>query len=354
MSFRVRRCHLDDLEGLSNLTKQFDLLNLPSDRNRLLQKLEKSEASFRGDLDKEDSEYIFVLEELESQTIIGSSLIMAKHGSEKIPHSSFEVLKKNHFSDDLGIGFIHKVLKLKINTNGPTEIGGLLVDRSYRTRPEKLGKLISLSRFLYIAQAPNRFEDNILCEFTPPLTEQGRSEFWEAVGRRFTGLPYQEADLFSQTHKEFITSLFPEQEIYLCLLDTPARASIGRVGEQTKPAQHLLESVGFEYLKEVDPFDGGPHYGCHKNKIEVIKSAKQMRLKEFSNPVYKEPVMISSLSPDGTDFYCISAVADIRDDEIMIAPHQFKLIDSVLGESVLVAPFKYKKPKNKEISHESW
>lgn len=86
---------------------------------------------------------------------------------------------------------------------------------------------------------PNRFEDRVLCELTPPLTEEGRSEFWEALGRRFTGLPYQEADVLSQSHKEFIQSLFPEDDIYLCLLDSKARLVLGRVGQATKPAQHL-------------------------------------------------------------------------------------------------------------------
>src|SRR6185503_735771 len=130
--------------------------------------------------------------------------------------------------------------------------GGLLVDKGYRRRPEKLGKQISLVRFLYMAIHPERFEAKVLCELTPPLTEEGRSEFWEALGRRFTGLPYQEADLLSQKNKEFIQSLFPEEDIYLTLLNSKARLVLGRVGEETRPAQHLLEKIGFQYLNEVD------------------------------------------------------------------------------------------------------
>ena len=148
MSFRVRRSRLDDLDELYDLTKQFGLLNLPSDKRRLLAKLEKSDSSFRGELEKTKAEYLFILEDCEEKKVIGSSLIMAKHGSSEIPHSAFQVYKRSHYSDDLGIGFIHQVLKLKIDTDGPTEIGGLLVDKSYRSRPEKLGKLISLFRFL--------------------------------------------------------------------------------------------------------------------------------------------------------------------------------------------------------------
>jgi arginine N-succinyltransferase len=49
---------------------------------------------------------------------------------------------------------------------------------------------------------------------------------------------------------------------------------LGRVGQETRPAQHLLESIGFSYLQEVDPFDGGPHYGCALNDISILKSGR--------------------------------------------------------------------------------
>ena len=119
----------------------------------------------------------------------------------------------------------------------------------FRGRPEKLGRLISMSRFLYMQSHRGQFENEVLCELTPPLTDEGRSEFWEALVRRFTGLPYQEADQLSQSNKEFIKSLFPEGEIFLSLLDSKARLVLGRVGDSTKPAQHMLESFGIYILR---------------------------------------------------------------------------------------------------------
>jgi len=341
MSFRVRRSRLDDLDDLYDLALQFGLLNLPANKHRLLRKLETSDQSFKNELPKEKAEYLFVLEDCEEKRVIGSSLIMAKHGSQESPHSAFQVFKRNHFSEDLGIGFIHQILKLKIDTDGPTEIGGLLVDRAYRNRPEKLGKLISLSRFLYMASNPDNFEKTVLCELTPPLTSEGRSEFWEALGRRFTGLPYQEADLFSQTHKEFIRTLFPQNEVYLCLLDSQARAVLGRVGEQTKPAQHLLESIGFKYIDEVDPFDGGPHFECPMNEIKVIAQSKKMTITEFPNPSMKEACIISFQADH--DFFCVTCNVDARESEVMIPPQFLPLLQAQIGDSVRVAPYNYKK-----------
>jgi arginine N-succinyltransferase len=272
MNFVIRSVQLRDLKGLHDLASQFSLLNLPADKKILSEKIERSVGSFAGELVRKEAEYLFVVEDIENETIVGSSLILAKHGTDEVPHYYFKLVKKNRFSEDLGIGFIHQVLQLKEDTDGPTEIGGLLIDRAYRRRPEKLGKQISLVRFLYMGMAPDEFEKRVLCELTPPLGDGARSEFWEALGRRFTGLPYQEADLISQRNKEFISSLFPEEEIYLALLDSRARLVMGRVGNETRPAQHLLESIGFTYLHEVDPFDGGPHYGANREEISIVKN----------------------------------------------------------------------------------
>ena len=338
MSFIIRAVKRDDLLQLTDLAKQFNLLNLPGDKKVLAEKIDRSENSFAGNLPKNKSEYIFVLEDVEEKMVVGSSLIIAKHGSEEVPHCYFKILKRDHFSQDLGLGFIHQVLRFQVDADGPTEIGGLLVDKMYRRRPEKLGRQISLSRFLYMALNPERFEERILCELTPPLTEEGRSEFWEALGRRFTGLPYQEADMLSQTNKEFIESLFPEEDIYLTLLDAKARLVLGRVGEATKPAQHLLEGIGFEYLDEVDPFDGGPHYGAKTKEVLPIKMGKKLLLNEFSDANYKTQGLVGFGS---TDFRCIMTGFEVRDGVVSIPSKSRELLKIDLDQEVFVAPFNY-------------
>jgi arginine N-succinyltransferase len=340
MSFIVRAAQRDDLIQLTDLAKQFNLLNLPGDKKVISEKINRSELSFAGDLPKEKSEYLFVLEDTEEQQVVGSSLILAKHGSDEVPHCYFKILKRDHFSKDLGIGFIHQVLRFQLDTDGPTEIGGLLVDKTYRRRPERLGKQISLSRFLFMALHPERFEKRVLCELTPPLTEEGRSEFWEALGRRFTGLPYQEADALSQTNKEFIESLFPEEDIYLSLLDSKARLVLGRVGEATKPAQHLLESIGFEYLDEVDPFDGGPHYGSRTENILPIKQGQKLRVGEIKDATFKTQGLIG-LGAD--DFRATLTAYEIRDGVIAVPNKTRDLLKIDQDQEVFVTPFEYGK-----------
>ncbi|MES2854625.1 MAG: arginine N-succinyltransferase [Bdellovibrionota bacterium] len=336
MNFVLRSVRQTDLKDLMDLAGQFTLLNLPADKKILGEKVERSVASFAGELPKEKSEYLFVVEDLESKAIVGSSLIMAKHGTEEIPHHYFRIVKKDRFSEDLGIGFIHQVLQFKTDTNGPTEIGGLLIDKSYRRRPEKLGRQISLVRFLYMAMYPDEFSERVLCELTPPLGEGGRSEFWEALGRRFTGLPYQEADLISQRNKEFITSLFPEEDIYLCLLDAKARVVLGRVGDETRPAQHLLESIGFKYLQEVDPFDGGPHYGADLQEIKVVKDTHWIPTRTMAQGKFASRALVG-IKRDG-EFRAVHTAYDIQDREMILPEASARVLEISAGDKIAYSP----------------
>ena len=335
MSFVLRNVHLQDLKQLSDLASQFSLLNLPADKKILAEKIERSMASFAGELPPREAEYLFVCEDLEESIIVGSSLILAKHGTEDVPHYYFKVVKKDRYSEDLGIGFIHQVLQLKEDCDGPSEIGGLLVDRNYRRRPEKLGKQISLIRFIYMGMFREDFEKRLLCELTPPLAEAGRSEFWEALGRRFTGLPYQEADLISQKNKEFISSLFPEQDIYMTLLDSRSRLVLGRVGDETLPAQHLLEKIGFKYLSEVDPFDGGPHFGVNLEDVTLIKNGKWHTVTSADRAGFNSTALVG-FKREG-EFRGVNTLCSVNDGNISLPTMTQKVLDVEPGEKVFIS-----------------
>lgn len=295
----MRAARRDDLQPLFELARQFTLLNLPADRRAIEAKIERSVGSFAGELDKLDAEYLFVVEDPGAEVLAGCSMIIAKNGTPTSPNFSFKVLKKERYSGDLGIGFIHQILRLSTSYDGPTEVGGLVVDRSYRRRPEKIGRMISLSRFVYIGMFPERFESELHAEMAPPLTEEGRSEFWDALGRRFTGMPYQEADQISHQNNGFIQSLFPEEDIYLTLLDPKARLVLGRVGQETQGALHLLNGIGFKYKDEVDPFDGGPHLGCAAKDCALVRGLERVKVGTDTSGEFAETGLIGLTREEG-------------------------------------------------------
>ncbi len=272
--YTLRSASLSDLDDLYELSQLVLFINLPPDREIIKSKIESSIKSFSNpSKNLWENYYLFVLEDVQAKRIIGCSMIHAQHGTEDEPHYYFSVSQENKFSKTLNTGFIHGTLKLGLDTNGPTEIGGLVLAPDYRKNELKLGKQLSFVRFLYMGMNKKRFKDDIHSELMPPFDSEGHAPLWEAIGRRFLNMEYHDADVLSRSNKEFILSLFPADTIYLTLLPIEARNAIGKVGEQTAPVKKMLESIGFKYTNEVDPFDGGPHY---RAKMKDIKPVKEM------------------------------------------------------------------------------
>ena len=67
MSFFVRAAQRDDLQQLYELARQFTLLNLPAEKRAIETKIERSMASFAGELSRNDAEYMFVAVDTESE-----------------------------------------------------------------------------------------------------------------------------------------------------------------------------------------------------------------------------------------------------------------------------------------------
>ncbi|TVQ77797.1 MAG: arginine N-succinyltransferase [Bradymonadales bacterium] len=277
--FVVRAAEQRDLESLLELAKSLGTAgNLPQEPSEMLSLISHSEASFAGqEKDKSKAVYLFVLEDLEQNASVGASLVFAKHGTADSPHTYLQVIEKTQRDSGSGIEIKHQLLRFEFDEDGPTEIGGLILNPKFRSKPKALGKLLSYGRFIYMGMFPERFEERVIAELLPPFNPDGTSELWEAFGQRFTGLDYQEADRRSRVDKEFIKNLFPSEDVYTRLFSKKAQAAIGKTGESTRAAQVLLERIGFSYLNAVDPFDGGPHLEAKLKEITLIKRLESLR-----------------------------------------------------------------------------
>jgi len=340
MSMVVRPVKASDLEDLFGLAKEFILLNLPPNKYKLEEMISLSEKSFLKEIDSSEREYIFVVEDVLRKRVVATSKVVTRNGSPEDPSIYYKVYKKEKYSKSLGIGFIHQVLQYCEESDGPTELGGLIVSKDYRGHPNKIGKLASLSRFLYIAIHREDFKEELHTELAPPLDSEGRSEFWEALGRRFTGLPYDEADRLSHLDKEFITSLFPENEIYTSLLDPKARMVIGQVGLETKPALRLMEKFGFIFKHEIDPFDGGPHMGVKTEDAAPIKALKEYKV-SFSDKISSDKDLLLLGGWGQAGFRTVSCSPEIQGDTLFITQEVNSWLNFVEGQKVFVVPFNY-------------
>ena len=305
--FLIRSVRESDLDELLRLSRLVYFINLPDDKDILKEKIRVSVDSFNGNLeDKFKREYIFVIEDTKNNKVIGTSMIIGRHGCPESPHMYLELNELQKYSETIHTGFIHKVLRLKFDSDGPTEIGGLVMDPAYRGHTAKLGRQLSYARFLFIKMKRRWFKDRILSELMPPLSENGESVLWENLGRKFTNLSYQDADLLSRKNKEFITSLFPKGDIYTVLLPGEARDAIGRVGKATEPVKYMLEKIGFKWKGHIDPFDGGPHYWADTDKISIIQDTKKASLnRESLKGRVKETALVGCIS--NKEFFCLQS-----------------------------------------------
>src|SRR5512140_1995319 len=267
----LRDAQRSDLQSLSALARVLDTVNLPDDPRALSGIIDRSVRSFSGRIrDPLDRSYVFVAEDARSGKVVGTSMVIAQHGTRESPCTFFHVNEREHYSSTLDRHFRHTVLSIGYHFDGPTEIGGLVVHPARRGGPEKPGKQLSFVRFLYMAMHPDRFREKVLAELMPPLEKDGRSLFWESFGRRFTDLDYQTADKLSRENKEFIQQLFPPVDVYATLFPERVHRMLGKVAPATEPIRHLLEKIGFSYVSRVDPFDGGPHYEAKLADVTVV------------------------------------------------------------------------------------
>ncbi len=244
--------------------------------------------------------FMFILEDTETQACLGTSQILAHMGGPGNPNLSFKLSRKEFFSQSLQFGSTHIVATLYLDESGPSELGGLILQPSYRSHKAKLGRLLSLVRFHFIALHRPLFSERLIAEMMAPISPDGQNVLWEFLGRRFINLTYAEADRFCQYSREFMLALLPREEIYLTLLPPEARAVIGEVGPETLPARRMLEKIGFRYKDFVDPFDGGPHLEAHTGEIKLVKDTRLLPLGEPINPsAATRSGIVSRLDPDG-------------------------------------------------------
>jgi arginine N-succinyltransferase len=330
-----------DLPGLKRLAAVLNSVNLPNDEQVLSQLIDRSTKSFTGALrDPFTRDYLFVLEDLKRKQIIGTSMIIAQHGTRESPHISFQVTEVEHYSASLDKHFRHKVLNIGYNYEGPTEIGGLVVDPPHRSGPEKPGKQLSYIRFLYMAAHRDRFRPRLLAELLPPLGKGGRSLVWDACGKKFTGLEYHEADLLSRQNKEFIKELFPSSDIYTTLFPAPAQKIIGEVGEETRGVQRMLERVGFKYVSRIDPFDGGPHYEADLAEVSLVRRFRTAKIGAEDLELDGEEMLVACERKSGKARFRAVKCHVRFDDQIAHLPAKAKdLLQVEPGDRVSLVPF---------------
>lgn len=345
--FLMRRAKIEDVPTLLKLARMVHFINLPADSDIIAEKVQWSRRCFQevaagakasgadtqgtaresagaagdGHADRVSNSrlFMFVLEDTESGGVLGTSQIITSMGGPGHPNLSFELTRKEMFSTSLQMGTTHIVARLRLDESGPTEIGGLILQPSYRGHKARLGRFLSWVRFQFMGMHRGVVADRVLAELMGPITPDGQSTLWEYLGRRFINLTYIEADRFCQHSREFMLSLLPREEIYLTLLPPEARRLVAQVGPETEPAKKMLERLGFEYRNRVDPFDGGPHLEARTDDISLVQATCRAVVGEPIEHEGQARAMVGVLD-DGGEFRAVQAACEVDDQQRVRLP----------------------------------
>ena len=338
----LRDAQRADLAGLSALAKVLDTVNLPYDERALAEIIDRSVRSFSGRIrDPLERSYVFVAEDPRRRRLVGTSMVIAQHGTRESPCTFFDVSEREHYSSTVDRHFRHQVLSMGYHFDGPTEIGGLVVDPGARGGEEHPGKQLAFVRFLYMAMYRERFRETVLAELMPPLARDGRSLFWEAFGKRFTDLDYPEADKMSRANKEFIQQLFPPVDVYATLFPPAVQRQLGKVGPETEPVRRMLERIGFRYVSRIDPFDGGPHYEAKLSEVSLVRAHARGRLApEPLGPDAGVDSLVAIARSEGrVRFRAVRTAALVEGGQVRIPEAARKVLDGRPGERAHLVPF---------------
>ena len=336
MSFRIRPARKTDLRAFYNLAKLTGggFTNLPAEMATLEKKLERSEACFeRFDDTPLDDLYVFVLENVETKQIRGTCQIFGSVGTEH-PFYSYLISTLTQKSEELGKTFRNQALTLTTDLEGSSEVGGLFLHP--QERAGGLGMLLARSRYLFIRAHRERFGETVLAELRGVMDEAGNSPFWDAIGGRFFGMSFPEADEFNAVHgTRFIADLFPKSPIYLSMLPESARAVIGQPHPTGRAALKMLENEGFVWDCYVDVFDGGPTVTARTDAIRTVRDAAILTVGK-GEPTEGKSMLLSHGRLH--DFVACYGRVEIRGEEALIDAGARKLLEVKDGDIVLAVP----------------
>jgi len=333
----IRPAKLDDLDALMSLAGMagYGLTTLPRDAEVLRSRITDSLYSFERASERPRGEsYLFVLQDCDRGQVVGTSGIVSKVGGFE-PFYAYKVETSIIHSDVLNVRKEIRFLKLVAEHNGPSEITGLFLHPHFRK--EGNGRLLSLARFLFMAEHPRRFDQAVIAELRGVADERGSSPFWDAAGHHFFDVDFPTADYMSMVNKKFIADLMPTHPIYIPLLPRPAQEVIGRVHPQSAPAMRILEQEGFAFCDMVDIFDAGPIVRCQREQIRAVRESKAAVVKEIGEVAAFEAQIIART---GRDFRACRGPVETTGEGIRISVACADALEVKAGQIVRHVPMR--------------
>jgi arginine N-succinyltransferase len=341
MKMIVRPATMADTEGLYALAQKAGtgMTTVPNSTEAIEERIEQSMNAISGEGMAGPKDIFFFVLENEGE-VAGMASIFPALGEDR-PFYSYRVSKVAAAAPELGIQASSDLLYLCNDYHGYVEIGTLLV--SEKMRGTGAGRLLSLSRFLFMKTIEKRLSPIVMAEIRGQFDEDGESPFWNDIASKFFQMSFDEADRRSAHDFRFIADLMPKFPIYTALLSEEARAVIGQPHKSSAPAMNMLKNEGFAYHNCVDIFDGGPSLDAPLENIRTVRESQRcvVRIQENIPPAGDRPVIAAV--PDAPRFKATLLQRTPRDGSLFLEPGEATILDVKSGDTVITSPLKNRK-----------
>ncbi|MDX1282537.1 arginine N-succinyltransferase [Shewanella colwelliana] len=309
--------------------------SLPVNEELLRNKIKRVEESFVKQLDKPfDEGYLMVLEDTETGEVVGTCGLEAAVGMVDAFYH-YRLGTEVYHSEQIDVRNEVETLTLCHDYTGSAELCTLFLRESYRKNNN--GRMLSRSRFLFLAQHAARFGETVIAEMRGESDAEGNSPFYSWLQQHFLGIDFVQADYLSGLgQKAFMAEMMPKNAVYVCLLPEEAQKVIGEVHRNTRPALNLLQAEGFRCRGYVDIFDGGPTVECNINDIRSVKESRLLTVNIGEMPASTTGYIISNTLL--ADYRATSADLLVSDetDEVTISAELAAGLMVAQGEQIRV------------------
>ncbi|MHA7870743.1 MAG: arginine N-succinyltransferase [Hyphococcus sp.] len=325
----VRRDDFDQILALAQLSGG-GMTNLPSDAEPLRARIEFACKSFEtGPKEPGGEVYMMVLEQ--GGAVLGTSAVFSAIGLEH-GFVNYRINKTVHASTQLKKRVERRLLVPTHDFTGCSEVGSLFL--SPEARGGGFGKYLARARYLFIAQHRDLIADPVCAELRGWRAPDGEQPFWEALGKPFFDMEFEDADLAnSAMGNQFIADMMPRYPIYVALLPKAARDILGRPHDSAAPAYTMLLKEGFQYRGYIDVFDGGPLVDAHIDDIETVKASQTFTVAAIADPGVDAPLMLMAAGRLST-FRVFRAKAKTDGDKMTIDADAAKALGVSKGDGI--------------------
>lgn len=335
VEFCLRPLCKEDVQALADMAKDASLgfTNLPVTEELLKRSVESSLASFRERyIEPSQSSYCFILEEVESKSVVGTSSLLVKAGL-FLPYSVLYI-ERHPIVGYTQNGLSRKGLLYPYSPlRGPTELCALYLKPQWRRHG--VGRLLSWGRLLFMAAFLERFDERIIAELRGFVDSEGGSPFWSSLGGKILHCTYSEIlEKMIRTPLD-INTILPQAPLPICLLSTAAQMTLGRTHTDTQAAFNLLCSQGMRFYQKVSAIDGGPVLEGMARSVEVVAHSKQCEVEAIAPAADDRFIQRALLSNEKIDFRAMQGpVACQGRRGLILTEKMAKILEVVVGDKV--------------------